>query len=164
MTTQRQASASRSDRPGIQRGARRGRDGGSKIPTGWEGRPRGTIGARRDRRLWRGQRWGGSIGGPRKWSRTYARRLTTPHKLQGRGSVSKPVPGTGWLCLGCRKATAAPCQLHAVVMRPSLHVGQHLFGFCTKLLRGVVAMGNSLEHIADRLTSALAATRVHDAA
>ena len=47
--------------------------------------------------------------------RTLLRTLTTPHKLQGRGEVGKPFPGTVRPCLGRRQATAAPCQLHAVV-------------------------------------------------
>ena len=45
------------------------------------------------------------------------RRLTIPHKLQGRGLVCKPVPGTARRCLGCCNQTAAPCRLHAVVRR-----------------------------------------------
>jgi hypothetical protein len=43
--------------------------------------------------------------------------LTTPHKLQGRGEVGKPGPSTVRLGVDRRKATAAPCQLHAVVRR-----------------------------------------------
>ena len=41
-------------------------------------------------------------------------RLTTPHKLQGRGALGKPVPG-GMGCISSRKPMAAPCPLHAVV-------------------------------------------------
>ena len=42
------------------------------------------------------------------------RRLTTPHKLQGRGEVGKPFP-VGKVVSAFSKPTAAPCQLHAVV-------------------------------------------------
>jgi hypothetical protein len=34
--------------------------------------------------------------------------LTTPHKLQGGGSVGKPIPGTAWLYQPPRKPMAAP--------------------------------------------------------
>jgi hypothetical protein len=43
--------------------------------------------------------------------------LTTPHKLQGRGALGKPSPGTIGLSQPPNKPMAAPWQLHAVVRR-----------------------------------------------
>ena len=52
--------------------------------------------------------------------------LTTPHKLQGRGEVSKPIPGTVGLRLGWRQPTAAPRLVHALVrwLTKSAHGGR----------------------------------------
>ena len=56
---------------------------------------------------------------PRQLLQLAGCQLTTPHKLQGGGSFDKPTPGVIQSSLGRRKATAAPCQLHAVVRRHS---------------------------------------------
>src|SRR6266850_60904 len=48
-------------------------------------------------------------------SEAVGRGLTTPHKLQGCGAISKPGLYAGRMSQPLSKPTAAPCQLHAVV-------------------------------------------------